>query len=54
MTFQEWLDEIEGPSGPRFYRLVDDLPDGDSVERMLVWLEAAFQVGYEQGRNDFI
>ena len=54
MTFQEWLDEIEGPSGLRFYRLVDELPDDGSVERMLVWLEAAFQVGYEQGKNDFI
>lgn len=50
MTFDEWLDEIE-VFGSRLERLYEDLNDyqGDNIEIVLKWLEAAYKVGYEAG-----
>lgn len=49
MTFEEWLDEHEGFSGARLYRLIDDVnsPDPKYNDRILEWLKAAWEVGYE-------
>lgn len=49
MTFEEWLDEQEGFSGPRMYRLMDDInsPDPKYNDLMLKWLQAAWQVGHD-------
>jgi hypothetical protein len=51
MTFDEWLDEQEGFSGPRMYRLMDDINSSDPKysDLILKWLKAAYEVGYEQG-----
>jgi hypothetical protein len=48
MTFDEWLDEIE-VFGPRLERLHEDLNDyqGDNIEIVLKWLQAAYDVGRE-------
>ena len=50
MTFDEWLDGIEVFSS-RLERLYEDLNDyqGDNIEIVLKWLEAAYEVGYEAG-----
>jgi hypothetical protein len=52
MTFDEWLDEQEGFSGPRMYRLMDDInsPEPSYNDLILKWLRAAYEVGYEHGR----
>jgi hypothetical protein len=49
MTFDRWLNEVEGLSGPRMYRLMDDInsPNPAYNDMMLKWLEAAWQVGYD-------
>lgn len=49
MTFDEWLDEIEGFSLRR-ERLYDDLEgfkNGDSQTHVMNWLRAAYDVGAE-------
>ena len=53
MTFNEWLDEIE-VFGPRLERLYADLNgyQGDNIEIILKWLDAAYKVGYNTGYND--
>jgi hypothetical protein len=53
MTFDEWLDEIEVFSS-RYERLISDLPDMTFEERnrLLVWLNAAYDVGVEYGENN--
>ena len=53
MTFDEWLDEQEGFSGPRMYRLMDDInsPEPSYNDLILKWLRAAYEVGYEHGRD---
>jgi hypothetical protein len=50
MTFDEWLNEIENHS-LRVERLYEDLNDyqGDNIEIVLNWLEAAYNVGREAG-----
>lgn len=50
MTFEQWLYGVEGFS-LRFERLYEDLNDyqGDNIEIVLKWLQAAYDVGYEQG-----
>ena len=64
MTFDEWLNEIENYS-LRVERMYDDLdmmtgvPKTASEARrnqivFMGWLRAAYNVGYEQGRNDYI
>jgi hypothetical protein len=49
MKFEDWLNEVEGLSGPRMYRLMDDInsPNPAYNDMMLKWLEAAYKVGYE-------
>ena len=49
MTFDRWLNEVEGLAGPRMYRLMDDInsPNPAYNDMMLKWLEAAWQVGYD-------
>lgn len=57
MTYTEWLDEIECYSC-RWERLVDDLKSCDfkthnkeSFAIVSSWLEAAYKVGFEEGRS---
>lgn len=54
MTFEEWLEEQEGFSGPRMYRLMDDInsPYPEYNDRIIEWLKAAYEVGYEQGKSE--
>ena len=47
MTFDEWLDEIEC-YGSRRERLGEDLVVSDAL---IVWLRAAYDVGYEAGQQ---
>jgi len=49
MTFNEWLEEHEGLSGPSMYRLMDEInsPNPAYNDMILKWLEAAWQVGYD-------
>ena len=53
MTFEEWLNEIE-VFGVRLERLYEDLNDyqGDNIEIVTRWLKAAYDVGYEAGKNN--
>ena len=44
----EWLDEIEAFSLRR-ERLYEDFPEVEDKEKLLKWLEAAYNVGYEDG-----
>lgn len=52
MTVNEWLNEIE-VFGSRLERLYEDLNDyqGDNIEIVVKWLEAAYNVGYDAGCN---
>lgn len=52
MTFEKWLYEPEGWSS-RLEHLYEDLNDyqGDNIEIVTKWLEAAYKVGYEAGYN---
>ena len=58
-NFTKWLNELEGFS-LRKERLYDDLvanskilPEEKDIQwnRLIVWLEAAYKVGYEAGKN---
>ena len=54
MTFEEWLDEIE-VYGSRMERLMDDInninsPHPSYNDLILLWLRAAYEVGYEEGK----
>ena len=51
MMFDEWLDEQEGFSGPRMYRLMDDInsPEPSYNDLILKWMRAAYNVGYAHG-----
>jgi len=53
MTFDEWLDEQEGVFGLRMHRLMDDInsPDPAYNDLIMKWLRAAYEVGYEHGRD---
>ena len=46
----EWLNEIEVFSLRR-ERLYEDFPEVKDKEKLLKWLEAAYNVGFEDGRN---
>ena len=52
MTFNEWLNEIEG-FGLRVERIHDDLVGHRDVwwTDVKEWLEAAYDAGYEHGRT---
>ena len=50
MIMDEWLDEIEVFSLRR-ERLYEDFPEVKDKEKLLKWLEAAYNVGFEDGRN---
>lgn len=52
MTFEEWLNKIE-VFGYKLEHLYEDLNDyqGDNIEIVTKWLEAAYKVGYEAGYN---
>lgn len=47
----EWLNEIEGWCLRR-ERLYEDFPEVEDKEKLLKWLEAAYNVGFEDGRNN--
>jgi len=53
MTFEEWFNEIELYSlrGERFYNDLDHHnPNSQKAnERMVSWLKAAYEAGYEHG-----
>lgn len=55
MTFDDWLDEIEG-FGLRRERLHIDLDmvgvPGDARTRILSWLRAAYDVGHDEGASE--
>lgn len=55
MTFNEWFDEIElfSTRNERFFNDLDHHKEGvkGSYGRMVSWLEAAYQVGLEQGKK---
>ena len=46
----EWLDELEGFSLRR-ERLYQDFPEVEDKEKLLKWLEAAYNVGFEDGKG---
>ena len=50
MTFEDWLDKPEVYSTRREL-LYEDLNDyqGDNIEIIIEWLEAAYNVGYNAG-----
>jgi hypothetical protein len=52
MTFNEWLNEIEG-FGLRVERIHDDLVINRDIEWRDVkeWLEAAYDAGYSHGQS---
>ena len=47
----EWLDELEGFSLRR-ERLYDDFPEVEDKEKLLMWLEAAYNVGFKEGEGE--
>lgn len=50
-TFDEWLDEIEGNKFVmRSERMFEDMETGDYVA-WLKWLRAAYEVGYQAGKE---
>jgi len=53
VTFEEWLNETEVFSS-RLERLYEDLNDyqGDNIEIITRWLEAAYDVGYGAGMKN--
>ena len=53
MTFNEWLNEIEG-FGLRVERIRDDLVINRDIawHNVKEWLEAAYDAGREQGQLD--
>jgi hypothetical protein len=56
MQFDEWFNEIEVFSlrGERFFNDLDHhVPDSQgSSKRMVEWLRAAYNAGYEQGKAE--
>ena len=47
----EWLDELEGFI-LRMERLYNDFPEVEDKDKLLKWLEAAYNVGYEDGEGN--
>ena len=54
MGFEEWLNGAENFS-TRLERLYEDLNDyqGDNIEIIIKWLEAAYDVGYTDGFTNY-
>jgi hypothetical protein len=51
VTFDEWLNEMEGYGGLRRLRLRDDINNPDiEYNTILDWLYAAYEVGREHER----
>ena len=50
MTFDNWLDEVEN-YGSRLERLLETFPTADP-NALVLWLETAYNVGYEEGKKD--
>lgn len=52
MTFDEWLSEVEVYSSrhERLYADFENLSNED-IKTLMKWLEAAYNVGYEEGGN---
>ena len=46
----EWLDELEGFSLRR-KRLYQDFPEVEDKDKLLMWLEAAYNAGFEDGKG---
>jgi len=53
MTFNDWLYESEAYS-VRFERLQETFAHMDILDwkALMDWLEAAYRVGYQEGRNE--
>jgi hypothetical protein len=51
MTFQEWLGEIEAWS-TREERLISDHKGWMTYETLIKWLQSAYLVGYDAGKED--
>lgn len=51
MKFEEWLYEIENFS-TRLERLMEEVDTTEGYGRLIKWLEAAYNVGLEEGRNN--
>jgi len=51
MTFEDWLDKPSDVYLTRRELLFEDLNDyqGDNIEIIIEWLQAAYNVGYEAG-----
>lgn len=50
MTFKEWICEIENFSA-RYERLCEDFPEITNLNKLRMWLMAAYDVGYDAGRR---
>ena len=48
MTFEDWFDEIENFS-VRSERLYEDFREVKDMKKLVTWLEAAYNVGYDAG-----
>jgi hypothetical protein len=52
MTFDEWLNEGES-WGVRRERMLEDIQvDPDNMNSLFKWLEAAYNVGYDDGHHE--
>jgi len=51
MTFDEWFYEMEG-FGFRAERFWSDFEGQDKIA-MIEWLKTAYQMGYEEAKNEF-
>lgn len=52
MTFNEWLNEGEN-WGIRRERMLEDIQvDPDNMNSLFIWLEAAYNVGYDEGHHE--
>ena len=52
MTFNEWLNEGES-WGIRRERMLEDIQvDPDNMNSLFKWLEAAYNVGYDEGHHE--
>lgn len=50
MTFDEWLDEVENFSS-RAERLLAEFEYAEDGHRFIKWLKAAYDVGYNAGKD---
>lgn len=52
MIFNEWLNEGENWSVRRERMLEDIQVDPDNMNSLFKWLEAAYNVGYDEGHHE--